>query len=346
MGHSGAGPTHAPPLQYFSRPRSEMGGVPKGVPTPTDGGLVPAGEFRPLLPALGANVWGPGLNATGGGEESATGGVEPGGGPLFPSVIRGTNIDAEPFTPARSSHRRRGYRRGYEHRRRRVLLRHRLRHRLLLHRLVLRRLWDAAAGHGAHRARGVAVGWVPRRRALLVHLRRGGVIRRRRRWMRLLRRLWDAAVRRLVGRARGGMGRRPGLRGGIPRRVMCGRDVGGAPAGAAAPAPARGRDAANGLPRCCWPPTLGLPPGDESGFWFHMIAARPSPPIAPSDQSLKGPLDRERRRGMIARVSSRRSPAVCRADATRRGFCCRLRYGLGGETRAGSRRRSTLRQRL
>ena len=99
MGHSGAGPTHAPPLQYFSRPRSEMGGVPKGVPTPTDGGLVPAGEFRPLLPALGANVWGPGLNATGGGEESATGGVEPGGGPLFPSVIRGTNIDAEPFTP-------------------------------------------------------------------------------------------------------------------------------------------------------------------------------------------------------------------------------------------------------
>ena len=114
-----------------------------------------------------------------------------------------------------------------------LLLLHRLRHRLL-HRLVLRRLWDAAAGHGAHRARGVAVGWIPRRRALLVHLRRGGVMRRRRRWMRLLRRLWDAAVRRLVGRARGGMGRRPGLRGGIPRRVMCGRDGGRARGGGCA----------------------------------------------------------------------------------------------------------------
>jgi hypothetical protein len=115
-----------------------------------------------------------------------------------------------------------------------VLLRHRLRHRLL-HRLLLRRLWDAAAGHGAHRARGVAVGWVPRRRALLVHLRRGRVIRRRRRrWMRLLRRLWDAAVRRLVGRARGGMRRRPGLRGGIPRRGMCGRRWGRARGGGCA----------------------------------------------------------------------------------------------------------------
>jgi len=93
-----------------------------------------------------------------------------------------------------------------------------------------------------------------------------------------------------------------------------------APAGAAAPAPARGRDAANGLPRCCWPPTLGLPPGDESGFWFHMIAAARHPRSHPRIP-LKGPLDRERRRGMIARVSSRRSPAVCCRDATRRGFC-------------------------
>lgn len=136
---------------------------------------------------------------------------------------------------SRSSHRRRGYRRGYEHRRRRVVLLHRLRHRLLLRRLLLRRLWDAAAGHGAHRARGVAVGWIPRRRALLVHLRRGGVIRRRSsRWMRLLRRLWDAAVRRLVGRARGGMGRRPGLRGGIPRRGMRGRRWGRARGGGCA----------------------------------------------------------------------------------------------------------------
>ena len=76
------------------------------------------------------------------------------------------------------------------------------------------------------------------------------------------------------------------------------------------------------MPRCCWPPTLGLPPGDESGFWFHMIPpARHPRRRSLGSISLKGPLDRERRRGMIARVSSRPSPAVCCRDATRRGFC-------------------------
>ena len=74
------------------------------------------------------------------------------------------------------------------------------------------------------------------------------------------------------------------------------------------------------MPRCCWPPTLGLPPGDESGFWFHMIPPARHPRSLPRIP-LKGPLDRERRRGMIARVSSRPSPAVCCRDATRRGFC-------------------------
>lgn len=74
------------------------------------------------------------------------------------------------------------------------------------------------------------------------------------------------------------------------------------------------------MPRCCWPPTLGLPPGDESGFWFHMIPPARHPRSLPRIY-LKGPLDRERRRGMIARVSSRPSPAVCCRDATRLGFC-------------------------
>lgn len=99
----------------------------------------------------------------------------------------------------------------------------------------------------------------------------------------------------------------------------CAVDVGGAPAGAAAPAPARGRDAANGLPRCCWPPTLGLPPGDESGFWFHMIPPARHPRSLPRIY-LKGPLDRERRRGMIARSSSRPSPPLCVAMRPGVGF--------------------------
>lgn len=97
----------------------------------------------------------------------------------------------------------------------------------------------------------------------------------------------------------------------------CAVETGGAPAGAAAPAPARGRDAANGLPRCCWPPTLGLPPGDESGFWFHMIPPARHPRSLPRIY-LKGPLDRERRRG--------RSPA---SPLGRVQLCVAMRPGVG-----------------
>ncbi len=35
---------------------------------------------------------------------------------------------------------------------------------------------------------------------------------------------------------------------------------------AAAAVPASGLDDVNGLLRCCCPPSLGLPPGEESGF--------------------------------------------------------------------------------
>ena len=54
FGHSGAGPTHAPPLQYLSRPRKLIGAaigwigvVPLGIPLGTPVGI-PVGRPAPL----------------------------------------------------------------------------------------------------------------------------------------------------------------------------------------------------------------------------------------------------------------------------------------------------------
>mmetsp|Transcript_2965 Transcript_2965/g.11672 ORF Transcript_2965/g.11672 Transcript_2965/m.11672 type:complete len:255 (-) Transcript_2965:29-793(-) len=95
LGHSGAGPTHAPPLQYFSRPRREMGGAPTigGNPadapaTPEDDGCIGLpvllGELRPPLPGVPNDG---GTNGSGG----AWGVALAGGGPRLASAVCGVN---------------------------------------------------------------------------------------------------------------------------------------------------------------------------------------------------------------------------------------------------------------